>query len=146
MICFCYFCQKSLPFWAWPIMGSKKQFLRGFTNYFSELLDATHVIDIESPNIFHWKSPKKVKWVWSLGQNLGQIGFNVVKKKTKKRYFNGFFSYFAWGIHLQLRSMVIEIAEWKLKAIFIARNTIFDGSLDKLFAHFCVKNCQKWLF
>ena len=31
--------------------------------------------------------------------------------------------------------MVIEIPEWKLKTK-LARNTIFEGNYDKLFAHF----------
>ena len=38
---------------------------------------------IESPNVFHWKSTKKVKCVWSVGQNLGQILYNVVRKQRK---------------------------------------------------------------
>ena len=101
MICFCYFCLKSLPFWAWPIMTpflcklvSKKQFLRGFTNFFQNCWIATQVININCiPNICHWKSAKKAKWAWSLGQNLGQIRSNVVKK-TKKLVFQWFFFIF----------------------------------------------------
>ena len=35
----------------------------------------------ESPNIFHWNSVIKVKWVWSVEQNLGQIWYNVKKQR-----------------------------------------------------------------
>ena len=39
---------------------------------------------------------KKVNWVWSLGQNLGQIRSNVMKKKQRNWYFkiNGIFFIF----------------------------------------------------
>ena len=47
---------------------------RGFTKI---------LILIEYSNIFHWKSAKKAKWMWSNGQNVGQIRSNVVKS-TKK--------------------------------------------------------------
>ena len=46
---------------------------------------------IESPNILQWKSAKKVKWVWSLGQNLGQIRSIVVKKQKNWPLSMGFF-------------------------------------------------------
>ena len=52
------------------------------------------LILIESPDIFHWKSAKKGKWVWSLGKNLGQIVSSVVKKQ-RNWDFNRFLSYFA---------------------------------------------------
>ena len=55
-------------------------------------------------------------------------------KKTNW-YFNGFFSYFAWGIHLYIskKVVVIKIPEWKLKTK-IARNTIFEGNYDNILA------------
>ena len=53
---------------------------------------------IESPN-FIGNQPKKVKVVWSLGQNLGQIWFWCGKNK-ETGISVGFFSYFAWVIHL----------------------------------------------
>ena len=34
---------------------------------------------------------------------MGQSRSNVVKKKKRNWYFNGFFSYFAWVIHLQAK-------------------------------------------
>ena len=75
---------------------------------------------IESSNIFHWKSEKEGKWVWSSGHNLGHIRSNVVKK-NKFGIINRLFSYFAWEIHLIARNSALEISEWKLKAK-IARN------------------------
>ena len=44
-------------------LGPKNDFVRGFTNFFSDLLDWQHklLILIVSPNTFHWKSAKKSK-------------------------------------------------------------------------------------
>ena len=46
MICFCYICQKKISILGVAHndlfsvqIGSKKQFLRGFTNFFPQLLD-----------------------------------------------------------------------------------------------------------
>ena len=51
-----------------------------------------------------------------------------MKKQKETGITVGFFSYFAWGIHLKARSMVgIEKPEWKLKAK-LASNTIFEGN------------------
>ena len=91
MICFCYFCQKkNFSSWAWRIMtpflfklGPKKQFLRGFTSFFffrTAGFQHNLLILIVSSNIFIGNQSKKVKWVWSLGQTLGQIMSSVVKK------------------------------------------------------------------
>ena len=44
---------------------------------------------IESPNIFHWKSVKKINWVRSLAQYLGQIRSYVVKKNKETTIING---------------------------------------------------------
>ena len=38
---------------------------------------------IKSPNILHWKPEEKIKVGVVLGQNLGQIRSNVVKKVKK---------------------------------------------------------------
>ena len=38
---------------------------------------------IKSPNIFHWKPEEKIKVGVVLGQDLGQIRSNVVKKVKK---------------------------------------------------------------
>ena len=70
MICFCYFCQKNcFPCWVCPNdpflveTGPKKQFLRGFTNFFFRTTGMQHklLILFESPIIFHWKSAEKSK-------------------------------------------------------------------------------------
>ena len=69
------------------ILGPKKQFLRGFINLFSELLDCStsystlNSIQFNPLAYFIANQPKKVKWVWSLGQNLGKLAPNVVKNK-----------------------------------------------------------------
>ena len=45
-------------------IGPKKAIFRGFTRFFSELLDCNKLlILIESPNIFHWKSTTTKKKV-----------------------------------------------------------------------------------
>ena len=88
MICFCYFCFCHLgmahndPFFC-ANWAPEKQFLRSIFKRFYQLFFRTTglqhklLILIESPGIFHWKSEKKVKWVWSLGRNLGEIRSNV---------------------------------------------------------------------
>ena len=66
-------------------IGPKKTiFKRLYQHFFrtSGLQDKL-LISIESPNIFHWKPAKKVKWVWSVERNLGQIWYNVVPKKRE---------------------------------------------------------------
>ena len=111
MICFCYFClKKFFPVRTWPIMShffanwTKKTIFKRFYQLFFRTAGLQYklLILIESPNIFHWKSAKKVKWVWSFGQTLGQIKSNVMKKQRNWNI-NGDFSYFEWGIHLQAR-------------------------------------------
>ena len=56
-------------------IGPKKAISRGFTKFFSELLDCNRSFKyllIESPNIFHWKSTKKkVGLVLDLGAKFG---------------------------------------------------------------------------
>ena len=154
MILFSYFCQKNcFPFGAWSIispflckLGPKINFQEVLHTFFTTtLLQHKLLMLIESLNIFHWKSAKKGKCVWSVGQNLGEILYNDVKKTKKNCYFNGFFWYFAWGIHLQVRISVIEIPEWKSKAK-LARTIIFEENHDDVFAHFGSKIAKKWLF
>ena len=68
---------------------------RGFT--FSKLFFRTtgfqlnFLILIEFPNILHWKPAKKIKLGVVLGQNLGQIMSNIVKKVKKQAISLGFF-------------------------------------------------------
>ena len=89
MICFCYFYQKIF----FPILSVAQNHpfsvQIGPKNNLYQLFFRTAGLQhklltlIVSPNIFHWKSAKKVNWVWSLGQNLGQISSNVVKKNKE---------------------------------------------------------------
>ena len=79
---------------------------------------------IEFPNILHWKPAKKIKLGVVLGQNLGQIMSNVVKKVKKQVISLGFFSYFTWDYLLKQESVVVKPLDWKFIAI-IARNTKF---------------------
>ena len=84
----------------------------------------TFLILIEFPNIFHWKPAKKIKLGVVLGQNLGQIMSNVVKKVKKQVISLGFFSYFTWDYLLKQEAVVVKPPEWKFIAI-IAKNTKF---------------------
>ena len=54
------------------------------TNFFQNYRVATQV---KFPDIFHWKSAIKGKWMWSMGQNFGQIKSNAVNKTPKKLAF-----------------------------------------------------------
>ena len=65
-------------------IGSKKQFLRSFTN-FSGTAGLQHklLILIVPLTYFIGNHTKKAKWVWSLGPNLGQISSDVVKKNKE---------------------------------------------------------------
>ena len=101
MICFCYFFQKTLFFILGVIYndpfcancGQKSNFQRVYPFFRATGLQHKLLILLESPNIFHQKSTKKLKQVWSFGQALGQIRPNVVKKK-RNRHFNGVFFIF----------------------------------------------------
>ena len=113
------------------ILG-EANFLRGLTNFFSELLDCNKLlIFIESLIIIHWKSAKKSKVIVVFGQNLGQIRFNVVKKKQRNWHFNEvfFIIYMRYiGLYIQKQEVVVvEITESKLKAK-LAINSIFEGN------------------
>ena len=74
-------------------IGFKKTIFKRFYQLFFRTAGLQHklLILIVSPNIFHGKSAKKGKWVWSLGQNLGQSKSNVVKKAKKLVFQWGFF-------------------------------------------------------
>ena len=126
MIWFCYFLKKlffvlGLALWG-PIfakVGQKNGNFQGFQQKFFrstgfqfkllisiESLNIFHwkptgfqfklLISIESLNIFRWKATKEIKVGLVLGQHLGQIRSNVVKKV--KQVLSMFFSYFTWGI------------------------------------------------
>ena len=53
----------------------------------------------KSPNIFYWRSIKEKKVSVVLGAKLGPI----LWKYKEIGIIKGFFSYFAWGIHLKVR-------------------------------------------
>ena len=99
---------------------------RGFSKIFSELLDSKlkFLILIEFPNIFHWKPAKKIKVGVVLGQNLGQIRSNVVKKVKKQAISLGFFHILLGDYLLKQEAVVVKPPEWKFIAI-IAKNTKF---------------------
>ena len=94
MICFCHFCKKKFClFWVWLILT---HFLEVLANIFRTTgLQLKLLRLIESPNIFHWKPAKKPKIGVVLGQNLGQIRSNFIKKSKDTDIINRFFSYFA---------------------------------------------------
>ena len=84
----------------------------------------TFLILIEFPNIFHWKPAKKIRVDVVLGQNLGQIRSNVVKKVKKQAISLGFFHILLGDYLLKQEAVVVKPPEWKFIAI-IARNTKF---------------------
>ena len=53
-----------------------------------------NIILIEFSDIFNWKPTKKIKVGVALGQNLGQIRSNVLKKVKKQALSLGFFHIF----------------------------------------------------
>ena len=95
MICFCYFCQKKcFSFRVWPIMtpfcanwSHKKTIFERFYQLFFRTngCNTSYWYLLNPLTYFIGNQPKKVKWVWTLGPNLGQIRSNVVKKKKKKK-------------------------------------------------------------
>ena len=74
-----------------------------------------------------------------MGQNLGQIRPNVVKKVKKWALSIGFFSYFAWEIPFKAKVVVVQTHEWKFKAN-IARNNAFEVCLGPSFSLIWIKN------
>ena len=66
-------------------LGQKMVFFRSFSNFFfrTTRFQLKLLILIESFNIFHQKPAKKIKVGVVLGQNLGQIKPNIVKKVKK---------------------------------------------------------------
>ena len=144
MICFCYFCKNSFFF----ILGEIK-FLRGFTNFFSELLDSNKLlILIESLIIFHWKSAKKSKVIVVFEQNLGQIRSNVVKK-TKKLAFQGCFFHNLHEVYRPIHSKARSCGSrnnWvEIKGKISYKQHIWRKLRQNCYP-FCIKNDKKLLF
>ena len=62
-------------------VGPKIVIFRGFSSFFRTTGFQSKLLTlIKSPIIFHWKPAKKIEVGVVLGQNLGQIRSNVVKK------------------------------------------------------------------
>ena len=105
MICFYYFWKKMYFVFGMahgdPIFAQvgPKNGSEGLANFFRTSRFQWKFLTelIEFPNIFHWKPAKKSVGV-ILGQNLGQIRSNVVKKVKKQALSLGVFSYFTWRI------------------------------------------------
>ena len=134
MIWFCYFSQKIFQFWAWP-MGTpfaqvrpKNGNFQRFQQFFSRTtgFQLKFFKLIEFLNIFHWKPANKIKVGVVLGQNLGKIRSNVVKKVKKQALSLGFFHIFLREYLLKQKVMVVKPPEWKFMTI-IARNAKFKG-------------------
>ena len=74
-----------------------------------------------------------------LGQNLGKVMSNVVKKAKKQVISLVFFSYFTWDYLLKQEAMVVKPPEWKFLAI-ISRIPNFKDVRANFFPSFG----QKW--
>ena len=77
-----------------------------------------------------------------LGQNLGQIRPNVVKKVKKQVLLISFFHILHGEYLLKQKVVVIQIVGWKFKAN-IVRNATFEGRLGPNFCPIWVKNGKK---
>ena len=73
------------------------------------------LILIESPKIFHCKPAKKFKVGVVLGQNLGQIRYNVVKKIKKQALSIGLFHILHEEYLLKHKVLVVQTLKWKFK-------------------------------
>ena len=72
---------------------------------------------IKSPNTLHWNQ-KRNKVVVVLGQNLGQIRSDVVKKVKKQALSIGFFFHILHVEYLLKQILVVlQSFEWKLEQV-----------------------------
>ena len=74
-----------------------------------------------------------------LGQNLGQIRPNVLKKVKKQALSISFFDILHGEYPFKAKSSFVKILEWKFKA-YIAGNVTFEGRLGLNFCPIWVKN------
>ena len=91
MICFCYFCEKTIsPFWVWSIMTpfwckldpppkkkkkkTNKQYLRDFTNFFSKLLDCNTSCELNPLTYFIGNQPKNTSGCFLWGKIWVKLG------------------------------------------------------------------------
>ena len=79
-----------------------------------------------------------------LGQNLGQIRPNVVKKVKKQALSISFFHILYGEYLLNQKVLIVQILEWKFKAS-IARNETFEGCSGPHFCLIWVKNGKKMI-
>ena len=94
------------------------------------------LILIEFPDILHWKPAKKIKLGVVLGQNLGQIMSNVVKKVKKQAISLGFFHILLWESHvLKQKVVVAKLAECKCMAIIAREVPHFKDIRAKYLSH-----------
>ena len=79
-----------------------------------------------------------------LGQNLGQIRPNVVKKRNGHYQYIGigFFHILRGEYFLKQKEVVVQIPEWKFNAN-IARNATFEGCSGPNFCLIWVKNDKR---
>ena len=77
-----------------------------------------------------------------LGQNLGQIRPNFMKKVKKKAFSIGFFHILHGEYLLKQKVVVVQILEREFKAN-VARNAAFEGCLGSNFCPIWVKNGKK---
>ena len=80
-----------------------------------------------------------------LGQNLGQIRPNIMKKVKKQALSISFFFIFYMGNYLLKQKvvvLVVQIIEWKFNAN-IARNSTLEGHLWPNFCQIWDKNGKK---
>ena len=77
-----------------------------------------------------------------LGQNLGQIRPNVVKKVKKQALSISFFHILHGEYLLKQKVVVVQIIEWKFNAN-IARNSTLEGHLWPNFCQIWDKNGKK---
>ena len=126
MIWFCHFCQKKLFFvlgvahWdhIFAKVGQKNSNFQGFQqkNFRATEFQLKSSISIESLNIFHWKPAKYIQMGLVLGQNLGQIRPNFMKKVKKQTLSIMFFHILHGEYLLKQKVVLVQILEWKFKA------------------------------
>ena len=78
---------------------------RGYGTFFFRItgLQLQLSILIKSSNLLHWKAAKKNKVDVVLGQNLGQIMSNIVKKVEKQALSTVFFFFFIFYIGISFK-------------------------------------------
>ena len=77
---------------CWPLFSAnlapKYQFLEGFPNFFQNYWITMQVNNINwTPNIFHWKSTRKGKWVWSRGKIWTKLGWMLWNWHFQQAFF-----------------------------------------------------------